>query len=95
MAASLSECFPSCVDQEADEDVGLDAFGSLMPYGADTQVAFVNAKCGFGFGQLDVGAPEVVGAPVGDVAAQQVAPFAEFGAFRAWSVWWYRGCRTT
>ena len=70
----MGEGFPQDVGKKADEDVGLDPLGLLVPDGADAQVAFVDAKCGLGLGELDIGAPEVLGAPVGDIAAKEVAP---------------------
>ena len=49
---------------------------ALMPDRPERQVALVNAESGFGFGELDVGSPQRLGRPVGDVGAQHVAAFA-------------------
>ncbi len=43
--------------QKAYQDVCQHPVFALMPHGADPQVAFVDSKCGFGLGQLDVGLP--------------------------------------
>jgi len=79
LSAPLRECFPKFIGEKTHQDMGLDAFGFLAPDGADAQVALVDAEGGFCFGQLDRGTPKVFGAPVLDVAAQQVTPFVEFG----------------
>ena len=57
--------------------MSFDALLFLMPDGSEAQVRFVDAERPFGFGQLHVGPPEFVGGPVADVAAQQIASFAE------------------
>ena len=41
------------------------------------QIAFVDAECRFGLGQLHVGTPEFLAAPIDDVAAQQITAFAQ------------------
>ena len=79
LPASLRKSFPQDIGQETDEDMSLDSLGFLVPDGTDAQVALVDAKCGLGLGELDIGAPEVFGAPVGYVAAQEIASLAEFG----------------
>ncbi len=68
---------PQHVGQEADQDVGLDPLFLLMPDRSDPQVALLDAEGGFRLGQLDVRLPEFLGAPVGDVAPQQVAALAQ------------------
>ena len=45
--------------------------------GRSRQVALVDAEGRLGLGQLDVGLPQFLVAPVGDVAAEQVAAFAQ------------------
>jgi hypothetical protein len=78
-ALPLLQGLPQHVGEEADEDVGPDPVFALMPDGADGQVALVNAKGGLRIGQLDVGAPEVLRAPGGDVGAEDVAALAGAG----------------
>ena len=75
----LAQRFPQHVAQEAHENVSQDSVFFLMPDRADRQVAVVDAECGFGFGQLDVGLPQFLGGPVGDVGAKQVTARAERG----------------
>ena len=44
--------------KEADQDVGLGAFGSLVVDGTQAQVVLADAKAVFDLGQSDVGLPE-------------------------------------
>ena len=71
----LAQCFPNNVSQKADQDVGLHTLFLVVPYGPHHQVALVQAKRLFGFGELDVGTPEFFSAPVGHVTAQQITSF--------------------
>ena len=73
--APLGQCLPQHVGQKADEDVCLDAMFFLVPDGTNLQVGLVNAKSCFRFGQLHVRLPQILGAPVGDVGAQQITAF--------------------
>ena len=43
----LMERLPKHVGQEADKDVGQHPVFALMPHGTNSQVGFVNSKCGF------------------------------------------------
>jgi len=75
----LLQGFPQDVGEETDEDVGVHPVGALMPDRADTQFALLNAEGRFGVRQLDVGPPQVLGTPVGDVGTQHVAALAPAG----------------
>ena len=70
LSAQLSEGLPQHVRQKANQNVRQDAVFFLVPDGPDAQIAFLNPKRGFRFGQLHVRLPEVLIAPVGHVAAQ-------------------------
>ena len=65
----LLQQLPEGIAEEADQDVRLDAFGLLVPHRADGEIGFVNAKGGFGLGELDVGSPELF---VGPARARQL-----------------------
>lgn len=75
-AAPLAQRFPDYVGKKANEDVRLHAVFGLVPDGPQEQVALVQAKRGFRFCQLDVSAPELFSAPVGNVAAEQITSLA-------------------
>ena len=45
--------------------------------GRTLQLILLDAKGGFGLGELDIGLPELLIAPVGDVRAQQIGAFRE------------------
>ena len=53
-----------------------DSLFLLVPYRANRQIAFVDAKSSFGLSELDIGVPQFFGCPIRDVAAQQVASLA-------------------
>ncbi len=55
LLAQASQRFPQHIRQEADENVRQHTIFFLVPDGPNVQVAFVNPKRRFGFGQLDVG----------------------------------------
>ena len=65
------EALPQHEGEEAHEDVGLNAILALMPDRAHVQLILLDTESGFGLGELDVGLPELLIAPVGDVRAQQ------------------------
>ena len=50
-----------------------------MPVRAHVQLVFVDAEGGFGLGELDVGLPQLLVAPVLDVGAQHVGAFRDGG----------------
>ena len=75
----LLQGFPQHGAEEADEDMGVNGILALMPDWADCQVLFLDAEGRLGLGELDVGAPEVVRTPVGDVGAEDVAALAPPG----------------
>src|SRR5947209_7316830 len=55
--------------------MGLDTILALMPDRADLQIRFLDAKGRFGFGELNVGAPQLFRRPIGDIATQYIAAF--------------------
>ena len=75
-ALPLLQRLPQHVGEKAHQDVRQHAVFALMPDGADRQLAFVDAKRGFRLGELDIGPPQRLGAPVAQIGAQQVATFA-------------------
>ncbi|MDP2659508.1 MAG: hypothetical protein Q8R28_02100 [Dehalococcoidia bacterium] len=62
--------------------MGLDPLLLLMTDGPDPQVTLLYAKGCFCFGELDIGLPELLGIPIGDVAPQQVAALTQFSHVR-------------
>jgi len=66
--------------------MGLNAVLVLMPNRPHVQLILVDAKRGFGLGKLDVGLPELLIGPIGDVRTQEIGalrercPVAERGA---------------
>jgi len=75
----LSEGFPKDKCEEAHQNVRLNPFFLLVPNRANRQIALMNAERGFSLSELDVGFPEILGAPIRDVASQQVASLAQGG----------------
>lgn len=73
------ETLPQHEGEEADQDVGLHAIGALMPDWPHAQLILVNAEVGLGLGELDVGSPQLLVAPVLDVGAQHVGAFGDSG----------------
>ena len=73
------EALPQHEGEEADQDVGLHAIGALMPDRSHAQLILLDAEGGLGLGELDVGLPELLVAPVVDVGAQQIGAFGECG----------------
>ena len=59
--------------------MSLDAIGALVPDRADVELIFLDAKGGFGLGELDVGLPQLSIAPITDVGAQQVGALGKSG----------------
>ncbi len=77
LAAKRGQLLPQDVRQKAHENVGQHTFFFLVLDGPQRQVALLDARRGFRFGQLDMGAPQFVVTPIGHVAAQQVTAGAE------------------
>ena len=73
------QTLPHHEGEEAHQDVGLNAILALMPDRPHIELVLVDAKRRFGLGKLDIGLPELLIAPVGDVRAQQVGTFRERG----------------
>jgi hypothetical protein len=63
---------PQHEGKEAHEDMSLNAVAALTPDGAHLELILLDTKGGLGLGQLDVGLPQLVIAPVVDVGAQQI-----------------------
>src|SRR5205807_4616349 len=72
----LLEGLPQYIGEEANKDVRLYPSGLVVPDRADGQITLVNAERRFGLGELDVGFPKLLGRPVLDVGAQDVAALA-------------------
>ena len=66
------EAFPQHKGKKADEDMGLNAVLVLMPDRTDVELIFLDAESGLGLGDLDIGLPELLIAPIVDVRAQQI-----------------------
>ncbi len=73
----LMQRLPKDVGQEADQNVSLDSLLGLVPDRADSQVAFVDPERRLGVGQLDVRLPKILGRPVRDIRAEEVAALVE------------------
>ena len=73
------EALPQHESEKADQDMSLDAFGVLVPDGAHFQLILLDAKSRFGLGELDVGLPELLIAPIADVRAQEIGALGECG----------------
>lgn len=69
------EALPQHEGKETDEDMGLHAIFALMPDRAHVELVFLDAEGGFGLGELDIGFPELLIAPIGDVGAQGITAF--------------------
>ena len=67
--ASLRERLPENVGQEADQDVYQHPLLFLVPYRTELQVALVDSERGLGLGQLDIGFPKLLVAPLHNIAA--------------------------
>ena len=72
----LLEGLPEDVGQEADQDVRVHPIRALVPDGAETQLALLDAEGRLGIGELDVRLPEGLGRPVRDVDAEDVTALA-------------------
>ena len=59
--------------------MSLDAVLALMPDRTQVQLILLNAKRGFGLGELDVSLPELLVAPIADVRAQEIGALRERG----------------
>ena len=77
--AQAGQRLPEHVGQKTDQNVSQHAVFLLVPNRTDAQITFINAGNGFRFGELNVSIPQLLIAPVDDVASQQIATFAEFG----------------
>ena len=66
------EALPQHEGEKADEDMSLHAILALMPDRTDVELVLLDPKSGFGLCELDIGFPELLIAPVGDVGTQQI-----------------------
>ena len=66
------QALPQHEGEKADQDVSPDAIGALVPDGTQVELVLLDAERGFGLGELDIGFPELLVAPVCDVGAQQI-----------------------
>ena len=57
----------------------LDPVLALMPDRPQVQLIFLDAERRFGLGQLDVGLPQLMIAPIADVRAQEIGSLREGG----------------
>src|SRR5580692_7626664 len=73
------QALPQHEGEEADENVRLNAVLALMPDRPYLELVFLNAECGLGLGELDVGLPQLLIAPITDVGAQQIGALRERG----------------
>jgi hypothetical protein len=64
--------FPQHEGEKADKDMSLDAFAALVPDRAHVQLILLDTEGRFGLGELDVGLPELLIAPIADVRAQEI-----------------------
>src|SRR5579864_7293356 len=65
----ISKLFHS-TNARKQKDVGLDSILALVPDRANVQFIFLDTESSLGLGELDIGLPELLIAPVGDVRAQ-------------------------
>lgn len=66
------QVLPQNEGAEADEDLGLHAILALMPDRPDTQFVRLDPEGRFGLGKLDVGFPNPLFGPSGDVGAKGI-----------------------
>ena len=73
------EALPQHEGEKADQDMRLHAIGALVPDRPHVQLILLDAEGRFGLGELDVGLPELLIAPIADVRAQQISALRERG----------------
>ena len=61
------QALPQYEGEETDEDVRLNAILALVPDRPHVELVFLDGEGGFGLRELDVGFPELLIAPAGDV----------------------------
>src|SRR6185312_1910761 len=66
------QALPQHECEEANEDMGLDSILALVPDRANVELIFLDTESSLSLCELDVGLPELLIAPVGDVRAQQI-----------------------
>ena len=66
------EALPQHEGEKANQDMRLNAVLALMPDRPHLELVFVDTKSGFGLGELDIGFPQLVIAPISDVGAQEI-----------------------
>ena len=63
--------FHSTYAKKQTQNMRLDPLGLVVPDRPQAQIGLVHAEGRLGFGELDVGSPQLFIAPVGDVGAQE------------------------
>ena len=66
------QALPQHEGKKADEDMSLHAIFALVPDWTEVELVLLDAKSGFGLGELDIGLPELSIAPIVDVRTQQI-----------------------
>src|SRR5262249_28594166 len=70
--------FPQHEREKANQDMGLNAVLSLVPDRPHVQLALLDPKGGFRLSELNIGLPQLLIAPVGDIRSQQIGTLGEF-----------------
>jgi hypothetical protein len=73
------EAFPQHEGEKAHEDMSLDTVFALVPDRTHVELILLDTKGGFGLRELDVGLPEPLIAPIGDILAQEIGALRERG----------------
>src|SRR6185437_8135620 len=73
------ETLPSNEGEKANEDVSLNAVLSLVPDRTHVQLVLLDLEGGFGLGELNIGLPQLLIAPISNVGTQQIGSFRESG----------------
>lgn len=66
------QALPQHEGEKADEDMSLHAILALVPDRTEVELVLLDAEGGFGLGELDIGLPELLIAPIADVGAQEI-----------------------
>jgi hypothetical protein len=73
------QALPQHEGKKADEDMSLYAILALVSDRTDVELILLNPESDFGLRELDIGLPELLIAPIGDVRAQQIGALGESG----------------
>jgi hypothetical protein len=66
------QALPEHEGEKANEDTRLNAILALMPDRPQLELGFVDAESSLGLGELDIGSPQLLIAPIDDVGAQEI-----------------------